>query len=179
MGALLVPSQKTTAKMRGSLSDALRKLSTDMQDKILRPAVFEGADLLARELEVRAPSHKGVLKSAIYTKHLERKSVNGHQAYAVGVNVKKAPHWHLVEFGHWRFNRSAGGKFWLKSRGKNKGRGAAANTLPGALPKPEWVPAHPYLRPTADRMPDAIRAMQRRLVSRMREVMAELHKGAA
>lgn len=149
------------ARMKGSLSQALQQFGADVQTKALRSAVYAGAKLLADELELRAPVKKGVLKKAIYTFHNDRKSVGGRQVYAVGVNKAKAPHWHLVEYGHWRVNvviRGPGGRILATKE---------------RLPAPVWVPAHPYLRPTADRMPDAVRAMQKRMAERIRELRQE------
>lgn len=150
------------ATMRGSLSAALQQYAQDVQTKVLRSAVYAGAKVLADELLVRAPQGPtGNLKDAVYTWHDDKQSVDGLQVYAVGVNKVKAPHWFNVEYGHWRVNVVY--------------RGPDGRLIPTKqrLPKPVWVPAHPYLRPTAGRMPDALRAMQRRLVERLREVKAE------
>lgn len=150
------------AKLRGSLSDALQQYAADVQEKVLRSAVYAGAKVLADELYIRAPlGPTGNLKDAVYTFHDDKQSVGGVQVYAVGVNKVKAPHWANVEYGHWRVNVVY--------------RGPDGKLIPTKqrLPTPVWVPAHPYLRPTAGRMPDALRAMQRRLVERLREVKTE------
>lgn len=147
------------ARMRGSMVDALQQLREDVQTKALRSAVYAGAKVLADELEVRVPVDDGQLKAAVYTHHDDERSVNGRQIYQVGVNKKKAPHWFNVEYGHWRINVVV------------RGPGGRVLATKERLPTPVWTPAHPYLRPTADRMPEAVRAMQRRLVQRVRELM--------
>jgi hypothetical protein len=75
---------------------------------------------------VRANSYKtGLLHSAIYHTYSERSSVVGKTViYHVGWNARKAPHGHLIEYGH-----------WTKTVGVH-----------GPL-KPTWVPAEPFLRP--------------------------------
>lgn len=155
-GATFVADKGAGARMRGSLSAALAQLADDVQNNVLRSAVYAGAKVLAAELEVRTPVDSGGLKDAIYTFHDPKKSTHGKQVYAVGVNKTKAPHWFNVEYGHWRVNVvvRVNGKFIA-----TKDR----------LLEPVWVPAHPYLRPTAAKMPEAVRAMQRRLVQRIRD----------
>lgn len=153
------------ARMRGSLVDVLAQLQEDVRGKALRSAVYAGAKVLADELEVRVPVDEGVLKDAIYTHHDDRRSGNGQQIYQVGVNKSKAPHWYNVEYGHWRINvvLRVNGR-WVATKDR--------------LPTPVWTPAHPYLRPTADRMPEALRAMQRRLAQRVRELTSGSSTGS-
>lgn len=159
---LLTPTSRTGARMRGSLAAAIAKLREDVQEQALRSAVYAGAKVLAAELEARVPVDDGVLKDAIYTKHVDGRSNTQQQVYHVGVNVKKASHWFNVEYGHWRVN--------VVFRGPD-GKVVATRQR---LPEPVWVPASPYLRPTWDtRADDALRAMQRRLPQRLRELRAE------
>lgn len=153
------PDTKAGAQVRGSITGALQQLRDDVQTQALRSAVYAGAKLLADELERRVPVDDGQLKGAVYTWHDDKRSRDGRQLYVVGVNKKQAPHWFNVEYGHWRINvvyRVGNRVIPTKQR----------------LPTPVWTPAHPYLRPTADRMPDAVRAMQLRLIERIRELRA-------
>lgn len=154
------PDSKAGAAMRGSLVGALQQLRTDVQTQALRSAVYAGAKVLADELEVRVPVDSGTLKGSIYSWHDDRRSTGTRQVYVVGVNKRKAPHWFNVEYGHWRVNVVV------------RGPGGRVIATKDRLPTPEWVPARPYLRPTADRMPEAVRAMQRRLAQRIRELRA-------
>ncbi len=169
----LAPDSKAGARMVGSLTDALQQLTADVQTKALRSACYAGAKLLADEMTARVPTKTGKLKNAIYTWHDDKQSTAGKQVYAIGVNKREASHWFNVEYGHWRYNQHAPTVGWLKSKSKPNARGPGAHDLPGALPAPVWVPAKPYIRPTADRLPDAIRAMQQRLAERIRELRTE------
>lgn len=149
-----------TVRMRGSLTAALQQLTTDVRDKALRSAVRAGADLLYNEMRARVPVVSGQLKAAIYQYHDDRKSVDGRQVYAVGPNKRKAPHWFVVENGHWRINKvvvTNGKAVFTKER----------------LPQPVWVPAVPYIRPTWDaKSGQLVRTMQHRLIERLRELRA-------
>lgn len=155
------PDSKAGAQMRGSLVGALQQLRDDVQTKALRSAVYAGAKLLGEEMTLRAPVGDGTLRGAIYTWHDDKRSTAGRQVYVVGVNKREASHWFVVEYGHWRTNVVY--------------RGPDGSIIPtkARLPAPVWVAARPYIRPTADRMPEAVRAMQRRLAERIRELRTE------
>lgn len=46
--------------------------------------------------------HPGLLKASVYRFNDPKKSTSGnHIVYQVGVNLRKAPHFHLAEHGHW------------------------------------------------------------------------------
>jgi hypothetical protein len=158
----------------GALGDALRQYAAWVQEEALRSAVYAGAKLLYDELLQRVPvGLTGNLKAACYHWHDEKQSFNGRQVYAVGVNKNKAPHWYNVEYGHVRVNRVVYTDNAIKaakypSSKPAKGGGFAIPTKE-KLPAPRWVPANPYLRPTADRLPDAIEAMKRRLAEKLKE----------
>lgn len=156
------PDSKAGARMRSGLSSALSAFSAAVQDKALRSAVFAGAKVLSAELTQRVPVDEGTLKGAIYHWHDDARSVGGKQVYAVGVNKRIASHWFNVEYGHWRVNVVH--------------RGPSGQIIPAKarLPAPVWTPARPYLRPTWDaKATEAVRAMQRRLIERIRELAAE------
>ena len=44
----------------------------------------------------------GQLRDAIYHVYADQLSSDGHAVYRVSWNAKKAPHGHLIEYGHWR-----------------------------------------------------------------------------
>lgn len=143
------------------MAEQLSQFAASVEQHALRSAAYAGAKVLADELEIRVPVHEGVLKDAIYTWHDDKRSRDGQQWYTVGINVSKAPHWSNVEHGHWRYNvvyRSPTGELIPTKR---------------RLPTPQWVPAHPYLRPTADRMGDALEAAKARLAERVQEIKAK------
>lgn len=77
----------------------LEKFADDVVDKALRPAAFAASKVLYAEMNLRVPVRTGLLKSALYQYHNEKKSVDGVQIYSIGVNKKKAPHWHFLELG--------------------------------------------------------------------------------
>lgn len=166
------PDRKASVRIDESIVGALEKLRADLQTKVLRSAAYAGAKLLADEMVVRAPVDAGTLRNAIYTWHDDKQSGPLKQVYFVGVNKREASHWFWIEYGHWRYNQSVNG-YWQKSKSKPNARGPSAHDLPSALPSPVWVPAVPYIRPTADRMGDAIQAMQARLAERLREISSE------
>lgn len=86
------------------------------------------------EAKQQAPKKSGKLAAAVYVA-FDDKSTESRVVYSVSWNRKKAPHGHLLEFGHWRTNvvvQRANGQ-WITTNER--------------LAKPEWVPAHPFLRP--------------------------------
>lgn len=153
-------SSRAGVRIRGSLSAAVRKLGEDVQEKALRSAVRAAAVVLYDEMRARVPVVSGGLRASIYQFHDDKRSVDGRQIYLVGPNKKRAPHWFVVENGHWRVNRvviTNGRAVFTKER----------------LPHPVWVPAQPYIRPTWDAVSgQLVGAMQRRLVERLRELRA-------
>src|SRR5688500_14150671 len=87
------------------------------------------------ELRGRVPSRLGKLGGAIYRWLDERDSGPDRKPYIVGVNKAKAPHWWLVEHGHWRryaVRQTKDGE-WITLKAK-------------PLKVPVSVPAQPYLR---------------------------------
>jgi hypothetical protein len=107
----------------------------------LRPAVRAGALVLYNEMKRVVPVSKkprrrgrktyvpGTLKNSIYHAFSADNSGPGKVSFHVGPNMKKAPHWWLVENGHWLV------------RGNKKF---------GPQRRVQWVPGKPYIRPTWD-----------------------------
>lgn len=86
----------------------------------------------------------GLLKSAIYVAYDDqRRLLNpGAYRYTVSWNSKKAPHGHLVEFGHWmpyKYVRDDDGNYWTIDQPN------PANDAGGF-----WVNAKPFLGPAFD-----------------------------
>ena len=157
-----VPNTKAGAAVKTSIADILLRLSEDVQSKVIRSAAYAGARLIYEELQTRVPhGTTGNLAGAVYHKYLDGKSKNGVHAYAIGVNTRKAPHWFLVEYGHFTYFQS-----YLSSK---DGKWHTDKTR--KLDTPKWVPPNPYLRPTFEATASqAIRAVQQRMVDRLREV---------
>lgn len=85
----------------------------------------------------------GLLKSAIYVAYDDqRRLLNpGAYRYTVSWNSKKAPHGHLIEFGHWmpyQYARTADGDYYTPK---------PLTALPG---QGFWVNAQPFLGPAFD-----------------------------
>jgi len=146
-----------SARFRGSLAEKVKALGESAKEA-LRPAAQAGAQVFYDEMLQRVPVAEGVLRDSIYQFHLERRSDEDKQVYVVGPNKSKAPHWHLVEFGHWQPYAVVmidGQLKTLKDR---------------PLPEPVFVPAHPFIRPTLDATGEkALEAMRERYTQAWRE----------
>lgn len=162
--------QLDTAALRGALHD----FAAELQSDYLRSGAAAAARVLQDEIIQRVPEQSGRLKQSIY-RYWDRASSVGSQVYHVGVNKKTAKHWHHIEFGHWRYNKIVNGrpmKAKSKPHAKNKTPGVidpAIYDQPGALAKPVWVPAKPYLRPAYEaKIDDALQAGLKRIAARVR-----------
>lgn len=123
--------------------------------KLLAPE-FDGSTALLGGSNVDHPPIPGLLRDAIYLAYSDTRSRGNVQTYSVTWNARKAPHGHLLEFGHWRYNVIAGGV-------PTKAR----------LAQPQWVAAHPFLRPALDIAGDlALSAMIERGRQRLPELLA-------
>jgi len=148
-----------TFRIKGDLKDGLRKLGGEKLTKALRSGVYAGAKMIYTDMLMRVPIDDGVLVDAIYHWHDDKVSTPTRQVYRIGPNKAKAPHWHLVEYGHWRRNvvyRKDGKLIGTRKR----------------LDVPKWVPAYPYIRPTYDAtISNALSASMARLKVRIGELM--------
>lgn len=97
---------------------------------------------------------RGQLKEAIYLAFDGRRSIlqAGHYVYGVSWNAKKAPHGHLIEFGHWMEYESVkeDGK-WVTPlvgthRVDGRKRGVGVPRVGGGF----YVNVHPFLAPAFD-----------------------------
>jgi HK97 gp10 family phage protein len=83
-----------------SLQKNLEQFAKDIQEQAIRPAAYAASKVLYEEMQIRVPvGETGNLKNSIYQYHNEKLSQDGKQVYSVGVNKRKAPHWHLLEYG--------------------------------------------------------------------------------
>ena len=158
-------------RMTGDAETALNLFIGNIREKVLRSATYAGAKVLYDEMRQRTQNATpdlygqvtGQLKDAIYHWHDDKQSGLNKQVYAVGVNKKKAPHWHLIEYGHWQIYstyKGQDGKFYtLKVNGN-----------PVMSQNPKRVPAYPYIRPTFDAMgKSALEAAKKRMSERLKE----------
>jgi HK97 gp10 family phage protein len=141
-----------SATIRGSLAGKVRALKETVSESTLRSAAHAGAVVLYDEMKLRAPVDQGTLRDSIYRWHDDSFSKDGRQRYVIGPNKRKAPHWHLVEYGHWRVNvvvRLPNGQIVATKE---------------RLQDPVWVPAVPYIRSAFDaKVHSAIAAAKARL----------------
>lgn len=158
----LLPKQLVGMNVESNMSEGLKKFERDIREKALRSAAHAGAIVFYNEMRQRVPVDEGTLFGSIYRYHDEKKSTDTRQVYAVGPNKGKAPHWHLIEYGHWRVNKlvkNEAGK-WVATRER--------------LESPIWVAAAPYIRPSFDgKVNESIRAMKLRLSERIKEIQRE------
>lgn len=160
----LFPKAMVSMSLESNLKEGLQRLEQAVQEKVIRPAAYAGARLLYDEMRLRVPVDSGELYGSIYHWFDDKRSTEMRKIYAIGPNKAKSPHWHLVEYGHWRVNVIVReGSRWIPTKER--------------LPDPKWVPASPYIRPTWDgKSQAAMTAMKTRMSERMREVMREIAK---
>lgn len=145
----------------------LDNLAADVQ-RATRPASGAAAKVLYDEVHKNAErfgegypdTGKGLLKSAIYRVWAKDQSNAQRAVYRVSWNHTKAPHGHLVEYGHWQpylVRRGPGGRFYTVVKPELRREYQAkyrTKTVPKALrdryfvrlPTPKWVPAKPFVR---------------------------------
>ncbi|CAB3675919.1 hypothetical protein LMG26690_01323 [Achromobacter animicus] len=140
-------------------------------DRLLGPArvslarsmAVAGGEVLRDEAKARVNTHNGVLGAAIYLAFRERHSTEQEVQYAVTWNKRKAPHGHLVEFGHWQIYaviRKPDGSYVTDKRRR--------------LARPRWVPAYPFLRPAYEAASERAQAA---MIQRGRQRLPELLTG--
>jgi len=163
-----------------SVQAGLNRLVGPARVSLARSMGVAGGKELRDEAKARAPRHDGTLAEAIYLAFQDDKSNDKTVQYSVTWNKSKAPHGHLIEFGHWRYNKFVDGKP-QKSLidGKSRGQGPQDHGGPGALDKPVWVEAKPFLRPAYDAaLGRAKQAMIERARVRLPEILAGQGEGA-
>lgn len=91
---------------------ALDQEVVDTQDD-MRAAAQAGAQVYYDEARLLVPERKsartykgktykpGALKAALYQVFSQDRSSKGRAVYHISWNARKAPHGHLIEFGHW------------------------------------------------------------------------------
>lgn len=134
-----------------ALDATLDGLSKDAEEAA-RPASQAGAQVLynAVEINVSRIGHKtGRLANAIYQAFSKDNSGEGYATYHISWNAKKAPHGHLVEFGHLARYHTYIGK---------DGRWYTDKSKP--LASPRQVAARPFIRPAMASFEAALQAMQ-------------------
>ncbi|MCG9076936.1 HK97-gp10 family putative phage morphogenesis protein [Laribacter hongkongensis] len=168
-------------------SDALKarvaQFGQDLQDKCARPAAHQAALVLYDEMRERVPVDQGDLKDSIYRWHDAARSVNGRHIYLVGPRKRKAPHWHLIEYGwtqYFRVRQLPDGRWVTLVRPEARGKKPPGTRAPLAvkqayyqpLDTPRKHPARPYIRTAYDaRIKQALQRGKDRFAERVREVL--------
>lgn len=149
-----------SAKMDTSSFDAgLARLGGELRVKLARSMAVAGGEVLRDEAKLLAPVEEGVLRDAIYLAFKDAKSNEQQVVYSVTWNSKKAPHGHLIEFGHWqpyKVVKLPNGQWF---------------TTKELLPSPKFTAAHPFLRPAFD---SASKRAQQAMINRGRQRLPEL-----
>ena len=146
-------------------SDAIRGLERLRAARVslARSMGVAGGQVFRDEAKQLAPVKDGILRDAIYLAFRDAQSTGDQVTYSVTWNHSKAPHGHLIEFGHWQpFNviTLPDGRFV---------------TTGVRLPFPKWTPAHPFLRPAFN---SSLFRAQNAMMQRGRERLPELLNGA-
>ncbi len=122
----------------------------------VRPAAQAGAQVLYEEVKRNVEALgkvSGKLRQAIYQAFSKDNSVDGKKAtYHISWNAKKAPHAHLVEYGHIQSY-----PVFIAKKGKWAGHWVTDKKHP--LPQPKHVGAHPFIRPAMAKFDAAAKAM--------------------
>lgn len=152
------------------LQRGLESLSGPLAVSLARSMAVAGGEIIRDEAKARAPVGTaeggsitpGLLRSSIYLAFRDGVSTEQKVVYSVSWNSKKAPHGHLLEFGHWMTHVSYKGP---------DGEWHGTNKL---LAAPRWVAARPFLRPANDAAGGrAVAAMLDRGRVRLPELIAE------
>lgn len=134
-----------------------RKLDTLVNacDSAVRPAAQAGAQVFYDQIKRNVDKIgvvTGNLKSSIYQVYSKDNSKDGERSvYHVSWNTKKAPHGHLLEYGHMQkyqvvYNKKTGKWITLKNK---------------PLANPKQVAARPFVRPAYESHGDrALTAME-------------------
>lgn len=130
---------------------SISALEQDVSEAV-RPAAQAGAEVFYRAVlrNVQALGKKtGNLAGSIYQAFSAQNSGPAKATYHVSWNARKAPHGHLVEFGHMQRFKVYVGK---------DGRWYTNKSAP--LPAPKHVAARPFLRPAYARADEAAAAVE-------------------
>jgi len=126
----------------------------------IRPAAQSGAQLYYDEVKLnvsRIGKKTGNLAASIYQVYSKDNSSKDRATYHISWNTKKAPHGHLVEFGH------------IQTRKVYIGSDGNWYTSKALLPNPKQVGARPFIRPAFGKAQAALEAANARFVAEMKE----------
>lgn len=160
-----------TIQAKVDLSDfnaGLAKLAGPLRVSLARSMAVAGGKVIRDEARVRAPKDDGTLSNAMYLAFKDARSSEKQAVYSVTWHKKKAPHGHLIEFGHWQpyvVVMTAAGTYFTTKTLRADG--------------PKWISAKPFLRPALDAAGGRAReAMIARGRERLPELLAGVNTGA-
>ena len=148
----------------------------------VRPAAQVGTQVLYDEVQrnvSRIGKKTGNLAASIYQVYSQDNSGALRATYHVSWNVKKAPHGHLLEYGHiQRYASYIGrdGKWYTAKRPESHGKKKPRKNAPQAEKDayyvlrpggPAQVAARPFVRPAAAKFPQALDAAEAELMKRI------------
>lgn len=166
-----------------NVDELIAGLQGDIQ-AAARPAAQAAAEVLYQAVirNVESIGQKtGNLRGSIYQKYSEENSGPGKAEYhiswrTVKGSLPRAPHGHLLEFGHiqrYQAKMDKSGKWWTLKRpesyGKPKPKSGASQAEKDAywLPRkggPQQIAAQPFIRPASLLYPQAIKAAEAKLL---------------
>ncbi len=128
----------------------------------LRPAAQSGAKVLYQEVKknISLMGYKtGNLSRSIYQAYSKDNSVEGKvQTYHISWNATKAPHGHLVEYGHVQTH--------VTVISKKTGKWITLKNRP--LSSPKIVGARPFVRPAMSKFPLALEVAKTRFFEELK-----------
>lgn len=88
-------------KLTGDLEVDLEKFAKDIQEKVIFSGVAAMASVIYEDMKTTTAFNDktGTLRGAIYRVYSKDRSTEFVKTYHIGPNKRKAPHWHLIEFG--------------------------------------------------------------------------------
>lgn len=129
-------------------------------EEAARPAAQAGAQVLydaVRANVSRIKRRSGNLASSIYQAYSADNSAPGKATYHISWNARKAPHGHLVEWGHLQRYEVTYDPLTRRFT-THKDR---------PLPAPKQIAARPFIRPAMAKMPEAEAAMRERFLAEL------------
>ena len=149
--------------IRVDLASLAAQLDADAQacEDAARPAAQAGAQVLYEAVQrnvARIRRRTGNLASSIYQAYSQDNSGAGRATYHVSWNARKAPHGHLVEWGHLQ-------RYLVTV--DDRGRWITHKDKP--LAAPIQIPGRPFIRPAMAQMSQAEAAMRERYLAELQQ----------
>ena len=158
------------------LSVLLEEMGDDAE-LAARPAAQAAAQVLYEQVIANAQRVRksGKLASAVYQVYSEDNSGPGRATYHISWNHRKAPHGHLVEFGHIQRYKSyvgSDGQWYTAIRPNMQGKRRPPRSAPQAvkdayyvpLTAPKQIAAQSFVRSAVSAFPSAMEAAQKKLL---------------